>query len=120
MADVNGLYELEDSIIITTFGNTAELRIIDFLLDNPRHDFSRKEIREAIGSTKRTLTEKIPKLESLGIIKESRKIGKTTMYRINLDNEAVRGLRSVERSISLQAAEDELENELEKEDLLVT
>ena len=107
----NMLYELKDSILVRTLGNTPELRIVDFLLDNSRFDFSRKEIREAIGSTKRTLTDKIPKLEELGIIKVTRKIGKASLYQINLDNEAVKGLRIFDRNISLQIAEDELEKE---------
>lgn len=105
------LYELEDSVLLRTLGNTPELRIVDFLLDNPRFDFSRKEIREAINSTKRTLTEKIPKLENLGIIKESRKIGRAKLYKINLDNEIVEAIRMIEENISLKIAEDELEKE---------
>jgi DNA-binding transcriptional ArsR family regulator len=105
------LYEYEDSILLRMLGNTPELRIIDFLLDNPRLDFSRKEIREAVGSTKRTLADKIPKLEYLGVIKESRKVGRTTLYKINLENEGVRALRIFERSISLKIAEDEQEKE---------
>ena len=112
------LYELEESILLKTFGNTPELRIVDFLLDNPRLDFSRKEIREAISSTKRTLSDKIPKLENLGIIKESRKIGKSTLYKINLENETVKCIRMIERNISLKIAEDELEKE-ENEELVV-
>ena len=118
VASNSELYELEESILLKTFGNTPELRIVDFLLDNPRFDFSRKEIREAISSTKRTLSDKIPKLENLGIIKESRKIGKSTLYKINLENETVKCIRMIERNISLKIVEDELKKD-EKEKLIV-
>jgi hypothetical protein len=43
------------------------------------------------------------------VIKESRKVGRTTLYKINLENEGVRALRIFERSISLKIAEDEQE-----------
>jgi len=92
----------ETSLLLRTLGNTAELRILDFLLDNPKFDFSRKEIREAIGSTKRTLSEKIPKLEEQGLIRVSRKIGRAKLYKINLENPAVQAFRTLERSLSLK------------------
>ncbi|MDH5385936.1 MAG: winged helix-turn-helix domain-containing protein [Candidatus Aminicenantes bacterium] len=100
------LYDEERSLLLRTLGNTAELRILDFLLDNPRFDFSRKEIREAIGSTKRTLSEKIPKLEEQGLIRVSRKIGRAKLYKINLENPAVQAFRTLERSLSLKLAEE--------------
>jgi len=43
-----------ESIIIKTFGTSPKLRIIDFFLDNPFFDFTKKEVIEALGMSKQT------------------------------------------------------------------
>jgi len=40
------------SILFRTFGESPKLRIIDFFLDNPLSDFTKKEVIEALGMDK--------------------------------------------------------------------
>ncbi|MBS7613904.1 hypothetical protein KEJ48_06670 [Candidatus Bathyarchaeota archaeon] len=44
-----GLYTKKEyqSISLKTFGDSPKLRIIDFFLDNPLFDFTKKEVIEA-------------------------------------------------------------------------
>jgi hypothetical protein len=43
------------SILLRVFGSSPQLRLLDFFMDNPGHDFSRNEVMDAIGMAKRTL-----------------------------------------------------------------
>lgn len=95
------------SILIRTLGNSPKLRIIDFFLDNPLFDFTKKEVIEALGMSKQTFYKYFPDLEKLDIVEVSRKIGKAKLYKINLKHPLIEMLREYEKKASLQMAEKE-------------
>jgi DNA-binding transcriptional ArsR family regulator len=97
--------EEHESILLKLMGRTPELRLIDFFMDNPLNDYTRTEIREALSMTKRTLSEKLPTLEDLGLVRVTRKIGKAKLYQIDLENPTVKSLAEIERTLSLQIAQ---------------
>jgi DNA-binding transcriptional ArsR family regulator len=97
--------EAHESILLKLMGRTPELRLIDFFMDNPLNDYSRTEIREALSMTKRTLSEKLPTLEALGLVRVTRKIGKAKLYQIDRENPTVKILAEIERTLSLQIAQ---------------
>ena len=94
-----------ESIIIKTLGDSPKLRIVDFFLDNPLFDFTKKEIIEALGMSKQTFYKYFPDLEEYGIVKVSRRIGRAKLYKINLEHPLVSMLREYEKKVSLQMAE---------------
>ena len=94
-----------ESIIIKTLGDSPKLRIVDFFLDNPLFDFTKKEIIEALGISKQTFYKYFPDLEEYGIVKVSRKIGRAKLYKINLEHPLVSMLREYEKKVSLQMTE---------------
>ena len=94
-----------ESILIKTLGDSPKLRIIDFFLDNPSFDFTKKEVIEALGMSKQTFYKYFPDLEKYEIIKVSRRIGRAKLYKINLKHPLVEMLREYERKISLKMAE---------------
>ncbi|MEM3833326.1 MAG: winged helix-turn-helix domain-containing protein [Thermoprotei archaeon] len=97
------------SLLLKTLGASPKLRIIDFFLDNPLFDFTKKEVIEALGMSKQTFYKHFPDIEKYGVVKASRKIGKATLYKINLESPLVKMLREYEMQISLQIAEKEAE-----------
>ena len=97
------------SILLKTLGDSPKLRILDFFLDNPYFDFTKKEVIEALGMSKQTFYKYFPELEELGIVKVSRKIGRAKLYRINLKHPLVQMLREYETKMSLKIAEQEAE-----------
>lgn len=99
------MYRSDESLLMKVLGRTPEIRLIDFFLDNPLFDFSKREIMEALGMTKRTLYRALPKLEREGIIIVSRKIGRAKLYKVNMDSPAVQRLRELERTLSLLEAD---------------
>ncbi len=96
-----------ESIIIKTLGDSPKLRIIDFFLDNPLFDFTKKEVIDALGMSKQTFYKYFPDLEKYGIVKVSRRIGKAKLYRINMEHPLVKMLKEYEKRVSLQIAEEE-------------
>jgi DNA-binding transcriptional ArsR family regulator len=94
-----------ESILIKTLGDSPKLRVVDFFLDNPLFDFTKKEVIEALGMSKRTFYKYFPELEEYGIVKVSRKIGKAKLYRINVEHPLVKMLRDYETKMSKEMAE---------------
>ncbi len=97
------------SILLKTFGDSPKLRIIDFFLDNPLFDFTKKEIIEALGMSKQTFYKYFADIENYGIVIVSRKIGKAKLYKINLGSPLVKMLREYETQLSLQVGKQEAE-----------
>ncbi len=101
--------EAYDSLLIRALGNTPKLRILDYLLDYKLNDFTKKEIIEASGMSKLTFYKYFKDLEELGLVIASRKIGRATLYKVNLNNPIVEMLVEYETKLSLQIAEKEEE-----------
>lgn len=96
-----------ESILIKTLGDSPKLRIVDFFLDNPLFDFTKKEVIEALGMSKRTFYKYFPDLEEYGIVIVSRRIGKAKLHIMNPEHPLVGVLREYEKKMSLQMAEKE-------------
>jgi DNA-binding transcriptional ArsR family regulator len=97
------------SLLIRALGNSPKLRILDYLLDYRLNDFTKKEIVEALGMSKLTFYKYFNDLEELGLVTATRKIGRATLYKINLENPIVRMIIECEEKLSLQIAEQEAE-----------
>jgi len=102
------LIEMEyESLLIRALGNSPKLRILDYLLDYKLNDFTKKEIVEALGMSKLTFYKYFKDLEQLGLVTASRKIGRATLYKINLENPIIKMLIEYERQFFMQIAEQE-------------
>ncbi len=97
------------SILLKTLGESPKLRIIDFFLDNPLFDFTKKEVIEALGMSKQTFYKYFADIEKYGIVNISRRIGKANLYKINPENPLIKMLKEYETELSLQIAEQESE-----------
>jgi DNA-binding transcriptional ArsR family regulator len=118
VSENDSLYkEGRDSIFLDIFGTSPETRIIDFFLDNPLFDFSRIEMTEALGMAKITMYNTLPKIEAMGIVNPSRKIGKSQLYKLNSESNIVKNLRRIIQDVSMKIAEleENSESELEEE-----
>ena len=95
------------SILLKTLGESPKLRIIDFFMDNPLFDFTKKEVIEALGMSKQTFYKYFADVEEYGIVSTSRKIGRATLYKINPKHPLVSMLKDYETKVSLQIAEQQ-------------
>jgi len=88
------------SAFLKVFGSTPQLRLLDFFMDNPNHDFTRNEIMEAIGMAKRTLYQHLPTLLEEQTVKVSRKIGRAELYTLNKESPIVKSFMKVEAELT--------------------
>jgi predicted transcriptional regulator len=95
------------SIILTLFGSNPKTRVLDLFMDNPLFEFTRNEIMESLGMAKITLYKTLPDLVSCGVIVETRKIGKASLFRLNKDSEIVKNLECGVRSYARTLADRE-------------
>ena len=99
------------SVLVEYFGEHPIVKIMDFLIENKLFDYSKKQIMEDVGISKATLFKYFAKLEGAGIVKVSRKFGKTKLYRINTDSPIIK--RMIDLGLAL--ANEESRKIVEKE-----
>lgn len=96
-----------DSLIATVFGHSPQMRILNYLLDFPTNDFTKKDIIQALGMSKQTFYKYFDNLEDTGMVKVNRSIGKAKLYKIDRSSPMVKTITEFERKLSLQIAEQE-------------
>ncbi len=97
------------SLLLKTLGESPKLKIVDFFMDNPLFDFTKKEVIEALGMSKQTFYKYFKDIEKYDIVKVSRRIGKASLYKLNPKHPLIKMLRDYETKLSLQIAEKEAE-----------
>ena len=98
-----------EGVLSDIFSSRAVSQIMDFFLDHKEFDYSPAEIAKKTGLSFRTVFRELPYLEKNQLIYISRKIGKTNMYRLNVDLQAVNFLEKFAFEMSqLQVKEPEL------------
>jgi DNA-binding transcriptional ArsR family regulator len=98
-----------EGVLSDIFSSRAVSQIMDFFLDHKEFDYSPGEIAKKTGLSFRTVFRELPYLEKNQLIYISRKIGKTNMYRLNVDLQAVNFLEKFAFEMSqLQVKEPEL------------
>ena len=78
-----------EGVLSNVFSSWAVSQILDFFLDHKEFDYSPGEIAKKTGLSFRTIFRELPHLEKNQLVYISRKIGKTNMYRLNSDFQAV-------------------------------
>jgi len=91
------------SIFLEVLGDTTELRIIDFLLDNIFTPVYKNEIIEKTGLSRNSFFRVWGKLERYQIVKPMKHIGKATLYQLNKENEFVKWLVNTDLTLIEQA-----------------
>ena len=80
------------SYFLETFGDTSQLRVIDFLIGNFFFDFPITEIARGANVSYNSLKNFFDDFIKKGIIIKTRKIGKSDYFKINTENSFVKNL----------------------------
>jgi len=102
----------EQSSFVSAIGNTPFIRVISFLLENRIFDYSKTDIAKNAEVGWSTLHRVWKKLEELNIVKQTRTVGKSKMYKLNEKNPIVRKMIEIDAKISEYYADKIAENEL--------
>ena len=103
---------MEKSLLLEFLGDTPLIRVIDFLIENSIFDYTKTEIAENAGIARASLYKIWPQLGRYELIKESRKIGNATLYKLNKENPVVQQLIELDLKISKEFAENLAEREM--------
>lgn len=96
----------EQSIFVQTFGNYPLIRILNFLIYSRDFDYPITEIAKNADVNFQTLKKLWPKLEQDKIVISTRKMGGTTLYKINTKNPIVKKLIELNDFLCWEFAEN--------------
>lgn len=97
------------SIFLEYFGDTPQLRVLDFLIDNHFFDFPLTEIARGSNVSYNSLVSFFPSLIEKGIVIKTRKIGKSDYYKLNFENSFIINLIKLDWSLTKRTILPELE-----------
>jgi hypothetical protein len=80
------------SLFLEQFGDTPQLRVLDFLIDNHFFDFPLTEIARESNVSYNSLKIFFPNFIKVGVVYKTRRIGKSDYYKFNLKNSFVKNL----------------------------
>lgn len=83
------------SIFLKTFGETPKLKVLDFLMENSMFDWKITDITDGSNVSYNTLKTFLPEFVNRGIIKKTRRVGKSDYYQINKDHPFIKILMKV-------------------------
>lgn len=80
------------SIFLENFGDTPQLRVLDFLIDNHFFDFPMTEIARESNVSYNSLKNFFQKFIDSEILIKTRKLGKSDYYKLNIENPFIKNL----------------------------
>ena len=92
------------SIFLEYMGDTPQLRVLDFLIDNHFFDFPLTEISRGSNVSYNSLVSFFPKWITKDIVIKTRRIGKSDYYQINIKNSFVSNIMKLDWSLTKKTA----------------
>ena len=100
------------SLFLEQFGDTPQLRVLDFLIDNHFFDYPLTEIARESNVSYNSLKLFFPNFISSGVVYQTRRIGKSDYYRLNLKNNFVKNLIKLDWILTKRKILPEIEEEV--------
>ena len=104
MATKNGLEN--NSILVEVFGNNPTIKVLDFLITFADFDYPLTEIAKNSGVSYSTMQTFWHKLEINNIVIKTRRVGKSDMYKLNINNPAVKELIRLDWKLTKNSKQD--------------
>jgi len=96
LGKVNDMAGLKD-----LFKSFAVIQIMDFLTLYDGYEYTKSEIIENSGVSRRTLYEVWPVLERFGLVKETKRVGRIGLYTLNKENSIATKLDELSKEIAI-------------------
>ena len=95
------------SLFLMRFGDTPQLRVLDFLIDNHMFDFPMTEIARGSNVSYNSFKLFFFDFIKQGILIKTRKIGKSDYYKFNMENDFVKNLIKLDWMLSDKVVDEE-------------
>ncbi|MGD6808161.1 MAG: hypothetical protein ACQCN3_00520 [Candidatus Bathyarchaeia archaeon] len=92
----------ENGTLEDLFGSSATARILDFMAVSKDYDYNKQDIAENSEVSLRHAYTAIDKLEKLELIKKTRHVGLSQMYKFNIENQAAKILADFAHTLAAQ------------------
>jgi Fe2+ or Zn2+ uptake regulation protein len=102
------------SLFIELFGDSPTIRVLDFLLTERELDFSISDIARNSGIGRATLYRIWEQLIENNIITHTRTIGKSKLYKLNIQNPKIKKLIEIDDMLILEELRDKSEKQRQK------
>jgi DNA-binding IclR family transcriptional regulator len=79
-------------VLVALFGDTPFLRILDTLLTNPDHEYTKQELAEENDLSRQTVYRIWDRVEKLELVEYTRQIGSAQLFQLNKDSPLVQQL----------------------------
>ena len=94
---------MNKTIFVETLGDSPQVKVLDFLIENERCGWTLVEIRDETKTGYATLKYLLPKMLKKKLVVIEKKVGKSNLYRINLKNKAVKHLMAFDWDLVKQS-----------------
>ena len=98
---------METSLIFKIYGNSPNIKILNFLLSFPKNEFTVSDIIEELGMSKTTFYKYFDELINIGMIKVNPETTKPKLCSINIDSPIVQNMRKNIDFVSEKIADKE-------------
>ena len=102
---------MKKTLFIRFLGDSPKIRVLDMLITGRELDYSISDIAEQAGIGRATFYRMMDELLKNKIIIATRKFGNIQLYKINLNNEFVKGLVKLYDHITKVASEKEIKRQ---------
>ena len=96
------------------FGDNPQTKILDFLADYPRFDYSITEISDKAGVSRPTVYKVLKLLSQKKLVIKTREQGNSSLYQLNLENRLVQLMLKFDFELAERVAEIESQDSVKK------
>ncbi len=98
---------MENTSLLVNLIPSIKFKIIDFLLDNKGMDYTKTDIAQGANISRASLFNYWNNLERYGIVKVTRRFGKTKLFTLNAENIIAKKIIELEKVLIAQALQNE-------------
>ncbi len=96
-----------ETVFVEVFGSTPIVKVLDFLITYQLFDYPLTEIAKNSEVSYSTLQTFWPRLEKNKIVIKTRRVGKSDLYKLNIDNPAIKQLIKLDWNL-IKGSEQEI------------
>lgn len=109
----------EKSMFLELVGDNPIMRVIDFLIENKGTDFCKAGIAKGAGISRTSLFYCWSAIEKAGILRKTRKFGKTTLYTLDTKSPVVKKMLELEYVLVSKFLDAEAEKKMVKQAVII-
>ncbi len=101
----------DESFFVRALGGAPLIKVLDFLIENRIFDYSKTDLARETGISRVTLDSFWGNLIELDLIKSTRTIGRSTLYKLNMGSDSVKKMIEFDLALSKGYAEKTIAKE---------